>query len=171
MAGFFDIAAARKHAASQRKVIGTLDAESIMRRAIEAEDVYAELDLIIRDMRAINRLAVGVSDRNFGLMICSFIGQSAPMLLAPRGPTPIAPMPEEVSHGQSVGHIAAAPCGEQGSDGSAETDLPRADAAFGWPFASGQTARGLPSSSGFDKGKCKASATSISVPDGRQRRN
>ena len=66
----------------RHRVVGKLNVGSIMRRAIEADDVYAELDLIIRDMRMVAQHR-GVDEVQLGRLICAIIGQNATALLMP----------------------------------------------------------------------------------------
>lgn len=50
------------------------DWEAICSRAIEAQDVYAEIPKIIADLRAEN-IRRGGDDRTFAVLICGLLGQ------------------------------------------------------------------------------------------------
>jgi hypothetical protein len=73
----------RGYDAGQRKIaLGKLDQHSILRRAVEAQDVFPELNLIINEMRAVT-LQGGGDEQELGRLICAIIAQAAKALLKP----------------------------------------------------------------------------------------
>jgi hypothetical protein len=143
LAGNAEDAAREPVSTPRRKLSYAISAEGIIRRALEADDVYAELNAIITDLRAENLRRGGV-DHDLGCMICGLIGQSAAVMLAPMWPTSPAAMSAEVCHGQSAAHSAPWPCVEAAPCASAEFDQLHKSATVELPFEGNQTSPALP---------------------------